>query len=406
MSYPLSHPISSHKPWVNDLAVLAYIDLLFFPYFQAFIIPFSLPLIVVGMLAMGKVTLPSHTITSFFAIAFLMLVSMGIGFFLPQSAPYSIENIKRVAQFTTSFFYLAFFFSVARHYHIEKPLRIISLAFVAYFSVWLVWFIFEPLSANATINHFYGRLVTAKDVVLIHFRFAYLFTDPNTAGYFLLIATLPWLMLYKNMAVKIAIVALCFVIAILVQSRGVLLSLILAVLLEIFPRRWWMFRFRVRKLRSLLKNTLIMAVVGGIVTVAVVKYFAYNPAFDMGLKRISDEESYRQGDSRYKIWKKYATTLTPFPIGRGYQFDTETDIVRGQFFPHSDLMRLIYSYGFIAAGLFVWWLLRKGWNYPLVLMPAFMAFGINSLIDEQKLFGLFLATLGVLLGMHQRKRTS
>ena len=36
----------------------------------------------------------------------------------------------------------------------------------------------------------------------------------------------------------------------------------------------------------------------------------------------------------------------------------------GLFIPHSDLLRLLYSYGFIVATLFLSWFLRSGRKYP------------------------------------------
>lgn len=399
---PVSYPSTALRPfpnsWVRPLAVLAYIDLLLFPYFQAIIIPLSLPLILAGTVVIGKATFPPKTKTPLVVLAFFMVVSMAIGFLLPHSANYAVENIKRVIQFLTSFLYLSFFFTVARQYPIENALRIISSAFLVYFTVLLAWFFFDPVSVNAMMNQVYGRLVTAEEIALMHFRFAYLFNDPNTAGYFLLIAVLPWLVLYKSMVARAVMVALCVAVAVFIQSRGVLLALILAVLLWLFPWRWLVLSFHVRDLWGIGKLSVVSTSIGIIATFFVVKYFGDIPIFDMSLDRISDAESYQSGGSRFDIWKRYATALIPLPIGSGYMFDT----VHGQFFPHSDLLRLIYSYGIVAAGLFMWWLVRTGWKYPLVLMPALMAFSVNTLIDEQKLFALFLATLGVFLGIYER----
>jgi len=384
------------------IAIIAYIDLLFLPYFQAVIIPYSLPLVLVGIFLMGKVMFPPNTKVAIFCLALLMVVSLVIGFFLPQSAPYAVENIKRLMQFLTSFLYLVFFFAVARHYKIESSLRIISLVFLAYFFVLLAWFFLDPVAVNAMMRQIYGRLVTPADVALIHFRFAYLFKDPNTAGYFLLLAVLPWLILCKNTIFRVAVVFLCVVIAIFIQSRGALLGLILATFLWAFPGRWLMFRFYVRDIYGLLKGLSIIFVVGMVMTVLVFRFFGDMPIFDMSLDRVTDIASYEHGGLRFEIWREYVTELTLLPMGSGHIFNTEY----GEFFPHSDFLRLIYSYGFIAAGIFLWLFIRIGWRYPLILMPAFMAFGVNSLIDEQKLFGLFLATLGVFLGIQQRDRAS
>lgn len=387
------------KFWICNLALLAFIDLLFFPYFQVIIIPFSLPMILTVILLMGKASFPPTTRNAFFVMAGLMIASAAIGIFLPHSAPYAAENFKRVIQFLSSFLYLIFFFYVALNYSIENTLKTISLVFLAYFLVLLSWFFFDPIMVNAMMSKLYGRIVTSQDVVLSHFRFAYQFSDPNTAGYFVLIAVLPWLPLYKSTTIKTIIVALCFVAALFVQSQGVVLALILAVLLWIFPWRWLRLRFRGQDIWFFLKIFTIAPVIGTVMAFVVFKYFGDIQIFDMSLRRVYDLERYSRGGSRFEIWWSYVSVLIPLPIGSGYKFDTPY----GQFFPHSDLLRLIYSYGFIVAGVFVWWVFKKGWRYPLLLIPALMAFAINSLIDEQKLFGLFLAILGIFIGRHQRE---
>lgn len=396
----IAHPLP--RRWIRNLAIIAYVDLLFFPYFQVIIVPFSLPLIFVGIVVMQRVRFPPQDKAILFLLAFFMVMSVTLGIFLPQSAPYAVENIKRIFQFLTSFLYLVFFYYAARHYAIENHLRIISIVFLAYFCTLLGWFFLDPEAVNAGLRQIYGRVTTSEEIALMHFRFAYLFTDPNTAGYFLLIAVMPWLVLYKRMTARVVVVALCIIVAVFVQSRGVLLALIMAILLWMLPFRWFLLRFRERDIRDILKLPVIATVVSVGLAMIVVKYFGDIEIYDLAIRRISNVEAYQHGGSRFDIWWSYMASLMPLPVGRGHMFDAL--VTGGRFYPHSDLLRLIYSYGFIAAGLFMWWVLRAGWRYPLLLIPALMAFMVNSMIDEQKLFALFLATLGVFLGLYERRR--
>ena len=64
---------------------------------------------------------------------------------------------------------------------------------------------------------------------------------------------------------------------------------------------------------------------------------------------------------------------------------------------HSDHFRFLYGYGFLAWGGTVYLLFRDmlGRAAPFAI-PALVAFSINSLVDEQKLFCLFLCALGVI----------
>lgn len=388
---------------LTALAIICYVDLLFFPYFQKIIIPFSLPIALMGLLACRRITFPPQWTNILMLVGLFMVVSVTASLFLPQSSPYLIENIKRMLQFFTSFFYFMLFYHVARHSRIEKILVIISVLFLVYFASWLIFFIYDPLAVNSLLASLYGRLVTSSDVVAMHTRFAYFFTDPNTAGYFLLIAVLPWLLVVRSYIFKVSIIATCAVAVIFLGSRGALLALILAVGLWANPLRAIFraifLRFTERDFKEVLKFVFVAIIVGVVFATTLPRIFSDLPVFVRVIERVSNVEAFQTGGSRFAIWTAYAGSLMPLPIGRGYMFDT---IYGGRFFPHSDFLRMVYSYGFIVAVLFVAWILRLGCRYPLLVVPALMAFGINSLIDEQKLFAVFLATLGVFVGMQQR----
>lgn len=384
---------------LTALAIICYVDLLFFPYFQKIIIPFSLPIAIMGLLACRRIKFPPQETNILMLVGLFMVVSVTASLFLPQSSPYLIENIKRMLQFFASFFYFMLFYHVARHSRIENILVIISVLFLVYFTSWLICFIYDPLAVNSLLASLYGRLVTSSDVVAMHTRFAYLFTDPNTAAYFLLIAVLPWLLVVRSYIFKIFIITTCAVAVIFLGSRGALLALILAVGLWVNPLRAIFLRFTVRDFKEVLKFVFVASIVGVVFAITLPRIFSDLPVFVRVIERVFNIEAFQTGGSRFAIWTEYAGSLMPLPIGRGFMFDT---IYGGRFFPHSDFLRMVYSYGFIVAVLFVAWILRLGWRYPLLVVPALMAFSINSLIDEQKLFAVFLATLGVFVGMQQR----
>ena len=85
------------------------------------------------------------------------------------------------------------------------------------------------------------------------------------------------------------------------------------------------------------------------------------------------------------------TSLTPLPIGRGYKFKTQ---FAGLFIPHSDLLRLLYSYGFIVATLFLSWFSGLAVSTS-ALGASFDGLCINTLIDEQNflLYSLVLSSI-------------
>ena len=54
-------PMSFSINRLTALAVICYIDLLFFPYYQVIIIPYSLPVAVIGLLECRRIIVPPKT---------------------------------------------------------------------------------------------------------------------------------------------------------------------------------------------------------------------------------------------------------------------------------------------------------------------------------------------------------
>ena len=72
--------------------------------------------------------------------------------------------------------------------------------------------------------------------------------------------------------------------------------------------------------------------------------------------------------------------------------------------PHSDFIRFLFSYGVVALIPASMYFFSRLLTWPALVMPALMAFLINSLIDEQKLLSLFLCLLAVSVGSRDRQR--
>ena len=86
------------------------------------------------------------------------------------------------------------------------------------------------------------------------------------------------------------------------------------------------------------------------------------------------------------------SNITIYPFGRGYTLFIDQSPIR----PHSDHIRIFYSYGLICYILVIYLFFKNIFNVKfLFIIPAFIAFSINSLIDEQKLFALFLIILAI-----------
>jgi len=85
-------------------------------------------------------------------------------------------------------------------------------------------------------------------------------------------------------------------------------------------------------------------------------------------------------------------SLVPYPLGRGYILEINGLTMK----PHSDALRLIYSYGLVVFIVMFYFLVRLLVKHPVYVLPAFVAFMANTLIDEQKFFALFLCWAGIL----------
>jgi hypothetical protein len=109
-------------------------------------------------------------------------------------------------------------------------------------------------------------------------------------------------------------------------------------------------------------------------------------------ERIFNSDDTSKGGFRFEIWKSVITQMIPMPIGIGYNLVVGNASIGS---PHSDFLRLVYSYGFISSFAVFSFLFRKLKNLEALIIPAIIAFSINTLIDEQKVFALFLVFLAI-----------
>jgi len=374
-----------------SLGLMVYIDLLFLPYFQYVIMPFSLFLILISTFFCQNFKSLPGAINQILPLAFLMVVSTILGLFSVDSSGYFWENFKRVVQILSGFSYLFFFYAITTRVPIQRYMQFVALVFFGYFLLLLAWFCVEPLFVNQILRSVYGRLVTESSDALYHMRFGYLFTDPNTAAYFLLIAVLPWLSVTNNFFLRFAIIILCFISCILLQSRGALIAFILSMLIWTYCEK----QILVERANKISLNVIFMCLAFIFLLIFLVYIYSDSEILKKSVYRITEVRDIQTGGSRFLLWINYIAELPAWPIGVGYEFT----IFNEGFYPHSDIIRLLYSYGFIALGIFLYFFITIGIKFPLIFIPAFFALAINTLIGEQKLLALYFSTIGVFLGM-------
>ena len=375
------------------LSFFVFIDLLLLPYFQFLIMPISLPLVIASFFVLNVKVVKDKFLVLFLIITATIIISIIISFILPKGIENAIVNIKYAIQLITTFSYFFFFSYVIKHINLNiKPILVL---FIIWYTICICMFLYNPGYSAEFLQNIYGKLVNSEDILMTDLRFSYIFQDPNTAMYFYLIAISTVLSLKRNSGFFWLLVILSLIILILGQSKGNLFAFALMVIYVIYrdttdvgirPRNivilglmFLFFTFGFLYYQSMVDENVF------------VKY-SYERLF-------GDKDIYLEGGGRLEIWKKFVNNFYPLPLGRGYSLFINNQ----DHSPHSDLLRLLYSYGFIAMTSVVLFIFGKIKNILHLIIPTLIAFSINTLLDEQKLFGLFLSVLAIELGCIKNK---
>lgn len=370
--------------WISYFAIL---DLLILPYFQKIIMPYSLPVIVFAFFFLGIKLEFDRYLKIFLIFCFVGIISVMFSFVLPGDYPnYFVDNLKRLIQLITSFLYFFYFKWLIKRTQVN--IFPILVFFICWFFSFAIYFYFNPLGFGELIRIIYGKVVISESDIEMHLRYAYFFSDPNTAAYFFLIATSPLLIRKMKLRWRILILTLLVVILFIAQSRGAIMSLLLVVLFMFFnPSTFLRNMLNVKKILFIL---IILIIISAVVTYIqllsednlIVKY---------AIERIFESGDANTGIKRFFIWGTIIINFYPLPFGHGYNLL----IKNVNYGPHSDALRLVYSYGFVSFGLVFYFLFGKVKNLIPLIIPALITFMINSLFDEEKVIGIFLIYLAI-----------
>jgi len=388
MALDESRELEANCKLFRYIAYFALIDLLMLPYFPLLIMPYSLPIVLLALVVLGKVKVRKFYFYSVVIVSLLMMLSVMTAILLGKAPEFLREDFLRVLQFLTTFLYFFYFYAVAKYLSTRVIKRIMIVA-VVYILLIAIGFLINPSFLVALRQHLYTATVYRSGDILEHLRFTYIFSDPNTTGYFFLMLILFMLAYFKNTFVQsILLLASAVLVAILTQSVGAVVSLAVAAIFVLFKG------FIRSNGRSIFKA--VVLAIGLCIILLIFVHFTFpdivlavSRSFNMFMERVM------ANPIASRLWKyPYATSnFIPFLWGQGYTLlGPDGSIFR----PHSDHIRLIYSYGVIVYAMFISCFFRKIFqDRYLFLFPAFMAFSVNTLIDEQKLFGLFLVLLAL-----------
>jgi O-Antigen ligase len=373
--------------WIGYAALF---DLLFLPYFQFTIIPYSLPLLFVGSLLLNIRVKQDWYFFLFITMSIAVVLSSTISLYLPGHTDYRIDNVKRVFQLLTSFVYFFYF----RWLTCQTSLKIspILMAFILWVFFLAVMFVIDPSSTNEFIRSIYGRLVISNEIVGKSLRFSYIFTDPNTAGYFLLIAASPFFVASENNKSFVLVLLLCSFMVLVMQSKGALIAFAMMVLVSTIKS------VRLRTNQRYVKLTILFVISLIVIGYSQNKPYVTNMIYFAINRLFGSADEYIRGGGRFEIWSMFYSNLMPLPLGRGYVLIID-GVMR---LPHSDLIRILYSYGLIALVPALLFFFCRFVSLAPLIAPALMAFLVNSLIDEQKILALFLSLLAILIAQRRQ----
>lgn len=385
------------------LLIFVLLDLLFLNNVNLPILPtmpISLLLIILYCIFNPSIIKRNRVFKPFLLFVFFLIISMffGILFNPPythlgaQVVSVTEYNIKRTLQIIILFMYLFFSENVQLDKKMTKKI----------FSVFILWYLFLGVLSTINLSRYfsihnliYGATISKVDYYLNYetlnvFRYRYIFLDANTSIYFFLLITSYLLILNKNSKIYNIFIHLANILAIfLSQSTGATISLIIFyfmyfIILPIFKRK------KTYNRNKILISTISISAISITLLLGAVLYTQISNFNIMGIDFIQsgyERISSNDGGGRFEKYLYLFQDRLPFLWGEGYV------IVRdGMWFrPHSDILRMLYSFGIIPFLLFIYMFRKisslRGFT---LFIPSMIAFAANSLIDDQKLFAMFL----------------
>jgi len=303
------------------------------------------------------------------------------------------EDIKRLIYLLLS---ICVYRVVAVHYRqyevqlnniIKITLIIICLVFLIMGVIFLVdvsfFYQLKGIFFNSDVNMTSNEVLINAGYIK---RYNFIFLDPNNACYFILIIII---FLYENYNLKLRTKSILWITAIsalfLTQSLGGVFSLLIYIIAK-----------NIKAVRGKISAKYIMKVF--IICVLFLLFVLINKLDSNQMLNMLFQSTPVQRwnnnsmDGRIDIYLFLLNDIPPL-IGNGYT------LVRDgyYFYPHSDHLRILYSYGIIAYITLLIMILKRKYfsNNYLFLIPAFIAFSINSLIDEPRLLYTFIILFAI-----------
>lgn len=383
------------------------IDTLFLPYFKYFVMPISLPFLSIWFVTNLKFIKNDFEFKIFVIICFFILISTISSYlYIPKEINgYNIwsDNFKRCFQLLSTFIY--YFYIKSYRYKNERNIVKIFILFLFAVDILAILSIVD-IGAYFQIKNFLGVRDPFMDPFYItttehYFRYSYLWIDPNNCAYIVATVGAYLIINHKLTFIENVFVAISVGLILLVSmSTGALVSVIIVIIAFLLTTKY---KIVVNK-RYKLKNICIF--IASLIFLIILAIFILPEigevgVFDHGINRMINNE----GESRLEVYFRILrekSILTHLLIGEGYTVVINNIIRR----PHSDHLRIIFGYGGIVYICLIIFLFRIRKSISLkkhiFIIPAFICFSINTLLDEQKIIIIFL-TLIALMKCNQKE---
>lgn len=358
---------------IDYFIVFFIFDLLFMPNFFAST-PISFYLMI--FLSPFLFSLKKNYFFAYLLLVAFMLASVING--LSINTLGAADNLKRLVQMSLllSMFFLDF--KRVHFNYLDKMLRKIICVFVIYLVFLLSLSLFMPdfyLQLLSKLSPNASEMISANVEM---FRFSYIFSDPNTLGYLLVFLTTYYLFYASRNVVSFCTYIGLFFLVISTQSRGALLAFFAVTSIILISRSRFSF--------STFKIFIFIIFTAILVYFAFQDYFKF--IFEAFEKRSEIEEAMGTGIGGGRD-KKYIYLLQNFNFnfyGVGYSL-----FIDGlEFRPHSDLIRMILSYGVSFLFVFICLFISKNFKNFVLFFAFLFPFLLNSAVDDFRLFGIFI----------------
>lgn len=361
-------------PEFRWLAVLVFIDLLFFPRLLfAFGIPLSL---VIVMVSIFRERFNWRAVICLLALGTAMFSSVLFGA-ISGSNSVPIESFKRALQLMTILFYA--FYRIDFTVIAPALVKVLRAFYIWVFFAMLLSF-FDPFLYQRLFTYIYPETLDQLENTIEVLRFAYFFSDPNSAGYFICFTLVAYLSLERRLSWAFLCWPLATATVMATQSRGAYIALLLIFCYLMYGS-------------DASRTTRIRVIVFiGLLAGALAFFYSEDitQAYAVFAGRFEQEDDI--GGGRADKYAYFLQNLNLLPFGPGYHLQ------RGgaEFLPHSDLIRLNLAYGILALPLMLYFVFPRRRSQVLLFAVFLVPFLINTVIDDYRLFPMYLLIFALL----------